>query len=926
MVIRTFAVLVALGIPATAVAQTDSTPADSALARAAGPGSRAVVERRALRTFFADDPRHLLTLVPGVVLRGSETGLASAGWLSLRGGEPGGSAVYIDGAPVRFLIGDGQGLSLGLASIDHIAVTTGPPDLALPDLRSGVIEFAARAGGDTFAGAFSGLTDEALTGLGFNRFEGGVGGPLPVPGATWFVGGTLTGQRSHFVGLGSGDVPGYVPAGIDTLVTRTVAGQSETVPFPRFIDQRAYDWGTELRGHAKVQFDAASGTRVSVTGIANQTQERFFPGAFALAPSLYTGARAGARLVVANWHQPLGALRGGPLTLRVNASLASNEQLSGLLAPESELASAHPSLGITLASLQFTGAEAIPFPLTEQMVRNIRVNSGLRVPYLNRDDLRNVQNSRANPYGMERSWIEAGLDGPLTLTFERRTDVRWAVDWAADAGHVITLGGGLAGAELSHYSATLLGQAFMDLYRADPNRAGVYVTDRLVRGNLRADVALRFDHFGSVGLFPRVPGWIYSHPAFDRSAAINTDTGYTNSVARVMEPGRAHSAVSFRTAAELGLGSRTTVRGAVGVWVEPPPLGLVLKGSNSDLAFTSVSDAFGRDVEYGHASLAEAGVRLAVRDGLTADVAIYRRSRPGYAFRSMPFDNPANPGDTVNVNVLAIGDDRVVVGADLALDWRMGAWLGSRIAYGLQSSDPGATVGPAGPIGGETITTQALTVAAVARVPDRLLGGLDVSVLLRLTSGLPYTRLDPAGATGALAVDQNPLFLGSAVEPLYASQLPWTRTLDLRLAKAVDLGGPGLTLFADFRNLLNVHNVINLFAETGDVVNLNHRNQSLEVEFQNIEFEALNNNRLLANGDINLQPSCDSWTVTSGANGAVVNCVALRRAEARFGNGDGLFSLAERETTLYAFYNAFHGPHTFYGAGRSARLGIELRW
>jgi hypothetical protein len=54
--------------------------------------------------------------------------------------------------------------------------------------------------------------------------------------------------------------------------------------------------------------------------------------------------------------------------------------------------------------------------------------------------------------------------------------------------------------------------------------------------------------------------------------------------------------------------------------------------------------------------------------------------------------------------------------------------------------------------------------------------------------------------------------------------------------------------------------------------------------------------------------------------------VALRRAEARFGNGDGLYSLAERETTLYAYYNTFYGPQTFYGMGRSVRLGVEIRW
>jgi hypothetical protein len=125
---------------------------------------------------------------------------------------------------------------------------------------------------------------------------------------------------------------------------------------------------------------------------------------------------------------------------------------------------------------------------------------------------------------------------------------------------------------------------------------------------------------------------------------------------------------------------------------------------------------------------------------------------------------------------------------------------------------------------------------------------------------------------------------------------------------------------------MNITNIVNLFAETGDVVNANHRQQSLDVEFQNMEREAADNNRLLANGDINLVPNCSSWTITSGTNGAVVNCVALRRAEARFGNGDGLYSLAERETALNSFYDAFNAPFTLYGEPRHIRIGFELNF
>lgn len=556
----------------------------------------------------------------------------------------------------------------------------------------------------------------------------------------------------------------------------------------------------------------------------------------------------------------------------------------------------------------------MPFPVTEQIVRNIRVNSGLRVPYLNRDELRNVQTSRANPFGMETSWAEAGLDGSLATKHERRADVRLALDWDAGAGHTVSIAGDLGAAALSKYSSRLLRQSDMDVYRADPNRWGLAVADRLVRGSLRADLTLRVDHFGSTGLFPRVPGRIYSHPQFNRPAAIASDTGYANSLARVMETGRARRAVSFRAAGEQVMGSRTTVRAAVGRWIEPPTLGLVLLGSNADLDFTNTNGPFGRDVDYGWASAAELGARHELKEGRTLDVVLYRRARPAYVFRLLPFDDPANPGEVVNVNTLADPLDRVDYGIDGALDWSVGSWLSARLVYGARLSDtPDAFV------------SHSAAIATVLRAPEGAWTGLEASLLVQINSGLPYTRLDPSGGTGALALGPVAGFVG-AVEPLGSSRLPWTKRLDVRVSKETDWGVLGVTAFIDLRNALSVTNILNLFAETGDVVNATHRDWTLDVEFQNLEREALDNNRLLPNGDIDLQPDCASWTVTGGVNGAVVNCVALRRAEARFGNGDGLYSLAERETTLYAFYNAFHGPQTFYGMGRSVRLGVEIRW
>ena len=74
---------------------------------------------------------------------------------------------------------------------------------------------------------------------------------------------------------------------------------------------------------------------------------------------------------------------------------------------------------------------------------------------------------------------------------------------------------------------------------------------------------------------------------------------------------------------------------------------------------------------------------------------------------------------------------------------------------------------------------------------------------------------------------------------------------------------------------------------------------------------------------------CSNWSLN--ANGGVlvagvVNCFFLKRAEQRFGNGDGVYTLDEQTKALNAYYDVFNGPQNFYGAGRNVRLGFELNF
>src|SRR6266851_721077 len=96
------------GNPATAQAIDSTPPHDSS--RSLGP--RVVLRRPLLSQLPLDDPREALTLVPGIVRRGTAFGIAAGGGLRLRGGAPDAAGVYVDGAPVRNLVTGTQGLTL----------------------------------------------------------------------------------------------------------------------------------------------------------------------------------------------------------------------------------------------------------------------------------------------------------------------------------------------------------------------------------------------------------------------------------------------------------------------------------------------------------------------------------------------------------------------------------------------------------------------------------------------------------------------------------------------------------------------------------------------------------------------------------------------------------------------------------------------
>jgi hypothetical protein len=148
-----------------------------------------------------------------------------------------------------------------------------------------------------------------------------------------------------------------------------------------------------------------------------------------------------------------------------------------------------------------------------------------------------------------------------------------------------------------------------------------------------------------------------------------------------------------------------------------------------------------------------------------------------------------------------------------------------------------------------------------------------------------------------------------------------------------------MTAYLDVRNVLNFENILQVFVETDDVVNETDRELRVSNTLTDFRDEAADNQLLLGDDGIDLRfdgdgaSGCANWVTVQGDGGAP-NCVYLIRAEERWGNGDGILSVAEQTTIAEAAYATGNLPgaagargiYNFVGAGRRMRLGFEINF
>jgi hypothetical protein len=142
-------------------------------------------------------------------------------------------------------------------------------------------------------------------------------------------------------------------------------------------------------------------------------------------------------------------------------------------------------------------------------------------------------------------------------------------------------------------------------------------------------------------------------------------------------------------------------------------------------------------------------------------------------------------------------------------------------------------------------------------------------------------------------------------------ELPWQLEFDLRVSKGFSLGrNLNLSLFLDWRNPFDIARTDVVFSETGTVEN--------ELAKEQWVVDGLSDPRL--DGDTTIR----DFDIAAESPENDYNKYMLMRAEQRFGNGDGIYTVEEQTVAFSQDYEWGFGEYQLAPSNQSLRLGLRL--
>ncbi len=709
----------------------------------------------------------------------------------------------------------------------------------------------------------------------------------------------------------------------------------------------------ELAG--KLGYTFGAGSRVGLSYLRSQNQERSFDYGNLYNPSSLFGARRWSQVLTLNWTQNLARSTERALALELYLSYQRDRSIASPLTSESELATRDPFGGFMIKPLGFL-FDFNSFPLTRELVESVRLNRpGTRRTPLDAENpgqYNPVDQYRNDAYGL-LGWSESGGSaGTLVLYRESRYIGRANLDWQANRYSRLKAGLEVTRYEIGRYESDLAHRG--DAYLERPERWDVFAEHRLDVGDLVLVGGLRYDSYSSRASRPFLLDTVSASPTFGQylnlpgAAIYEASAPFEDRPVVISRADQRHGYLSPRIQVAFPVSDRTNFRFSYAHQVQDPDFALVLLGVNVG--------GLGADLDFGKTIAFEFGVRHAFSDDMVLDVAAYNRDHLAVASaRTFQVNDPVAQRRTTipRVTNADFGNTR---GLDVRLDRRFGNWFNGTVSYSYQNarstgSDPlanqeravalvNAVGGVIGPPPQAILPTalsrpHAVSGAASLTVPTgwsgaiigKVLGGTGLFATFQYATGTAYTPCrDTPGNAGALSDEGGcSQFRGAA----NSARVSASKRFDLRVTRGFALGRVGLTAYVDARNLFNFTNVVRVFSATGTPVNPTEHAIHWTSDSSLFADEARASGAYRADGGIDLTfdgrvaSGCGAW-VKADLRPAVPNCVYLIRAEERFGDGDHVFSVSEQRRASDAFYRSERGLQTFTDDPRRLRVGVEV--
>jgi hypothetical protein len=711
----------------------------------------------------------------------------------------------------------------------------------------------------------------------------------------------------------------------------------------------------------KLNYTYGAGSRIFLSANASQAQGRNFTYANLYNPQQIFGNTGNNQVYTLGWTQNLAKSSARALALDVSLSYQQDEFIQSPLTRESEVASRDPFGGFMLSPLKYT-FNFENFPLNQELMDNFQQNTAgsRRGPYdyENTAQYSLVDKWRNNAYGLLGFSEGGGPTGRLFLNQENRFIGAAALDWQVDRYNRLKIGGGYTGYDIKSYSSQMTSQAFSDFYMEKPTAYTGYAEDRLDLGDVVLVAGLRYDYYNSNASHPQ---YCDSTGACQPTVRISSNPLYDPnniqaSLDEIYVEDMAHDYISPHIQVSFPVSDRTNMRFSYAHQVQPPDFALVLGGINTDLAVTNTNHVYGSDLDFGKTITFEFGIRHAFSDDFVLDFSAYNRdAQSNQAGRLLTLYDPLKLQNQ-DIRMMTNQDFGNYRGFDVRLDKRIGSLFNGTLAYSFSDakntgSDPFTYINFGSRIvnqisGGNDPPPSAYLPTTYTR-PHNLAGSFSVTfpnqwnsgtttgailqnvgifATFRVASGTAYTRCPVE--TGNESVLSTQVCARQFEGDVNGSRLPTFRNTDLRVTKGFRFGGVDLTAYVDARNVFNFTNVTTVFAENNGIENAVELQETWAGDSAGYADEAKAGNSYdVETGEMFLPTAgaCGNW-VTQDGKAAAPNCVYLIRAEERFGNGDGVFSLSEQRRASEALYYAGRSEANFTASPRRIRLGLELNF